>query len=234
MRRRGSKNRREERAFPQFRDAELQVAGLGRQRLRAMPVALIHTRVDTFIAAGTDCFGGFGLDQLLEHPAGDLADQVGAFADADRVEQVGQVRIGQSHRCVLLDVVLAGTHQESRRWLTDRWTSQTHHPAGLYQVLVRVIGRMYQVLGLRLTQRKLAQTVPFVGVGINAALSANMTRHAYQRAEDVYRLRFLTEKYGLDPQTWLRGISGVNDDLESQSEQLDIVQMLDEEIQPDE
>jgi EcsC protein family len=53
-------------------------------------------------------------------------------------------------------------------------------------VLVRVIGRVYQVLGVKLTRRKLAQMVPVVGVGINAVLSANMTRHTYQRAEDVY------------------------------------------------
>src|SRR3954447_10947840 len=51
-------------------------------------------------------------------------------------------------------------------------------------VLVRVIARTYQVLGLKLTQRKLAQTVPFVGVAINSALSANMTRHTYHRAEE--------------------------------------------------
>jgi hypothetical protein len=101
------------------------------------------------------------------------------------------------------------------------------------QVLVRVIGRVYQVLGLRLTQRKLAQTVPFVGVAINAALNANMTRHTYQRAENVYRLRFLSEKYDLDPLAWLQDIPGLDDDLEPQTELPDIVQMLDQERQSD-
>src|SRR3546814_14883841 len=60
------------------------------------------------------------------------------------------------------------------------------------QVIVRVIGRVYRVLGIKLTQRTLAQTVQFVVVGINAALSANMTSHDYQTAEDVYRVRCLT------------------------------------------
>lgn len=70
-------------------------------------------------------------------------------------------------------------------------------------VLVNVITRVYQALGLKLTQRKLGQTVPVVGVGVNAALSANMTANVYQRAEDVYRLRFLSEKYDIDPKEWL-------------------------------
>lgn len=71
------------------------------------------------------------------------------------------------------------------------------------QILVRTIGRVYQALGLKLTQRKLAQTVPVVGIGIDAALSASMTRHVYQRAEDAYRGRFLPERYGLDASDWL-------------------------------
>ena len=99
------------------------------------------------------------------------------------------------------------------------------------QVLVRVIGRVYQVLGLRLTQRKLAQIVPFAGVGINAALSANMTRHVYQRAEDIYRIRFLSEKYGLDPQAWLQDATHVYDDPESGTEPPDVAEILDEERQ---
>jgi hypothetical protein len=70
------------------------------------------------------------------------------------------------------------------------------------KVLVRIIARMYESLGLRLTRRKLAEVVPFVGVGINAALNAAITRDVYRRAEDAYRLRFLSEKYGVDP--WVK------------------------------
>jgi EcsC family protein len=108
------------------------------------------------------------------------------------------------------------------------WKQLTEH------VLVRIIGRVYRVLGVKLTQRKLAQTVPVVGIGINAALSANMTRHTYQRAEDVYRLRFLSEKYSLDPQAWLQSVTRVDQDPESRRELLpDIAEMLDEERQSD-
>ncbi|WP_449061514.1 EcsC family protein [Planomonospora algeriensis] len=97
------------------------------------------------------------------------------------------------------------------------------------QVLVTVIGRVYEALGFLLTRRKLAQTVPLVGVAINAALSANMTRHVYQRAEDVYRIRFLSEKYGLDPQEWLQGAAHVPGDPESGTGLPDVAGILDEE-----
>lgn len=97
-------------------------------------------------------------------------------------------------------------------------------------ILVRVIARAYQVLGLRLTQRKLAQAVPVVGVGLNATLSANMTKNAYQRAEDVYRLRFLSEKYDIDPQGWMAGFDVPDTGPESGTELPDVAEMLDEEL----
>ena len=68
-------------------------------------------------------------------------------------------------------------------------------------VLVRAIARVYNLLGFHLTQRKLARTVPVVGVGMNAALSASMTKSVYQRAEDVYRLRFSRRSTELTPGT---------------------------------
>ncbi|WP_293781493.1 EcsC family protein [uncultured Aeromicrobium sp.] len=97
------------------------------------------------------------------------------------------------------------------------------------QVVVRAISRVYQALGLKLTQRKLAQTVPVVGVGLNATLNANMTRHVYQRAEDVYRIRFLSDKYGIDPQMWIP--ADVADDVDpgSGEELPDVVAILEEE-----
>ena len=59
-----------------------------------------------------------------------------------------------------------------------------------------------------------------------------MTRHAYQR-EDVYRLRFLSEKYSLDPQAGLEGFTPVDGDSESRRELPNIADMLDEERQAD-
>lgn len=136
----------------------------------------------------------------------------------------------------VLSLGMAGTLEAKHTALAalSRLTQQMMRQATWRQlnehVLVRVIGRVYQLLGLRLTQRKLAQTVPFVGIGINAALNANMTRHAYQRAEDVYRLRFLSEKYGVDPRDWLDGVEFARSDPDGGAELPDVVEILEEEI----
>lgn len=101
-------------------------------------------------------------------------------------------------------------------------------------VLVKVTNRFYQSLGLRLTKRKLAQIVPVLGVGISAALSANITRTAYDRAEDVYRLRFLSDKYGIDPAEWMADTSRVDEQSPEQLEIPDVIQLLKDERRSDE
>ncbi|WP_248960897.1 EcsC family protein [Sphaerisporangium perillae] len=70
--------------------------------------------------------------------------------------------------------------------------------------LVSVIDAVYKALGFKLTKQKLAEVVPLAGVGFNAVLSAEMTDRTFRRAKAVYRLRFLSEKYGIDPKTWMR------------------------------
>ena len=68
--------------------------------------------------------------------------------------------------------------------------------------LVKLIDRVFTVLGEKLIKRKLAQAVPVAGVLINAGLSAQMADSAYRSARDAYRLRFLSEKYDLPPMEW--------------------------------
>lgn len=41
------------------------------------------------------------------------------------------------------------------------------------------------------------------GVVLNAALSAQMTEQTFRRAQAVYRLRTLSEAYGIDPREWM-------------------------------
>jgi hypothetical protein len=69
--------------------------------------------------------------------------------------------------------------------------------------LVRMIDRVFGLLGEKLVKRKLAQAVPVAGAFINAGLSAHMADQTYRRARDAYRLRFLAEKYGIDPEDWI-------------------------------
>ncbi len=112
----------EERALAELRDRQRQVAGLRREHLRAGPVAVRDAIGAPFPRVGTDLLGRFGVDGLLERPLGQFADEVAALPDAERVEQVGNGRLRQSHRRVLLVVHLVVHIPGSRRWLTSRWT----------------------------------------------------------------------------------------------------------------
>ena len=80
----------------------MQIAGLGRHHPRAVTVAFSDPSLAAFVAAGADRRGGFDLDQLLQRPTGELADQIDAIGRLQRGQQIGQGRLRQSHRCVLL------------------------------------------------------------------------------------------------------------------------------------
>jgi hypothetical protein len=68
--------------------------------------------------------------------------------------------------------------------------------------MVNVIQRVVSSLGFNLTKRKLAQAVPIAGAAVNAGLNARIVHKTFEGAQHAYRLRFLTEKYGLDPSAW--------------------------------
>ena len=71
--------------------------------------------------------------------------------------------------------------------------------------LVKLIDRVFAQLGEKLTKQKLGQAVPVAGVFINAGLSAHMTDTTFRAARDIYRVRFLSDKYGIDPRSWSAG-----------------------------
>jgi hypothetical protein len=64
-------------------------------------------------------------------------------------------------------------------------------------VVTRVVEKVYARLGMRLTQRKLGQAVPVIGVVIGAGLNARMLAQVVDDAEHAYRKRHLQEKYGI-------------------------------------
>ncbi|WP_396925848.1 EcsC family protein [Mycolicibacterium sp.] len=68
--------------------------------------------------------------------------------------------------------------------------------------LVNVIQTVVTSLGFNLTKKKLAQAVPVAGAVINGGLNARLAQNTFNRAQSAYRLRFLTEKYGLDASQW--------------------------------
>lgn len=79
--------------------------------------------------------------------------------------------------------------------------------------LIKLIDQVFTALGEKLVKRKLVQAVPVAGILINAGLSAQMADSAYRSARDAYRLRFLSEKYGVDPIRWVAGEPDTLDDL---------------------
>ena len=86
-------------------------------------------------------------------------------------------------------------------------------------LLVNAIDRAYVKLGFTLTKRKLAQAVPVAGAVLNAGINAGLVNQTFRRAEAVYRLRFLSEHYGIDPAEWRRDFPAGPDEAE------DIVQV---------
>ena len=80
--------------------------------------------------------------------------------------------------------------------------------------VTRVVQAVYASLGMRLTQRKLAQAVPVVGIVIGAGLNARALARVVDDAEHLYLERFLRERYGLPVEA---------DDEGSESALIDIV-----------
>jgi hypothetical protein len=75
------------------------------------------------------------------------------------------------------------------------WTQLNEH------LLVGVINRAFAAMGLKLTQKKLAQAVPVAGILISGGVNLQLLHRVHDAATQAYRLRFLTEKYGLDAPT---------------------------------
>lgn len=70
-------------------------------------------------------------------------------------------------------------------------------------VLVKVIQRVFAAVGLKLTQKRLAQVVPVAGGILSAGLSYDMLDRALRDATRVYRVRYLAEKHGLSFDEWV-------------------------------
>ncbi|MDK1685014.1 EcsC family protein [Acinetobacter terrestris] len=65
-------------------------------------------------------------------------------------------------------------------------------------VLVNMIKRMAEALGIRLTKAKLAQAVPIFGAFVGAGFNAYYTEKVCDAAYFLYKERFLARKYDLE------------------------------------
>jgi hypothetical protein len=65
--------------------------------------------------------------------------------------------------------------------------------------VTQIVKAVYKVLGMRITQQKLGQAVPIVGILIGSGLNARLLARVGSDADHLYRERFLREKYDLPP-----------------------------------
>lgn len=63
---------------------------------------------------------------------------------------------------------------------------------------VQIIQQIAKALGIRLTKAKLAQAIPLTGAAVGAGFNAYYTTKVCETAFNLYRERFLAQKYGDD------------------------------------
>lgn len=99
-------------------------------------------------------------------------------------------------------------------------------------VIVGVIRKVFSSLGVKLTHRKLASAVPVFGIALNGGLNVSLARKTFERAQEAYRLRYLSEKYGLDPELWVSSVIDAEfEDVLDEKDTVDVEEMLAEAIE---
>lgn len=109
----------------------------------------------------------------------------------ERLYALGVLSVGtapdRGKLAAYLELVRIGQRLGSQPWA---------HLGG--NTVTTVVERANAILGRRLTQRKLGQAVPVAGAVIGAGLNARLLSKIVDDADNLYRERFLREKYGLD------------------------------------
>ena len=91
---------REERACPQLWNLRLDVAHRGRDRLRAMSIAVGGAAFGAFVPVGADLRSGFGLDQCLQAGPDEFGEHGLRIGGQQCVELGVYARMGLGHRVV--------------------------------------------------------------------------------------------------------------------------------------
>lgn len=96
-------------------------------------------------------------------------------------------------------------------------------------VITGVVEKVFARLGYRLTQRKLGQAVPILGIGFGAVANAKVMTSVINNAEHLYRERFLRDRYGIVPKTDIDALSpGSGDEAGYDEDVIDIVDIVEE------
>ena len=102
----------------QLRDRQLDIAGLGRQQSRTGPVALGRATLRALVTGRADHLGRLRVDQSLKDHLHTRADQINIATGAHRVEELGQVKLGQGHRVISFCMFFGRNTQRFTRWPT--------------------------------------------------------------------------------------------------------------------
>jgi hypothetical protein len=137
IRRRGSSKAGKNDPSPHFRDAQLHVAGLGRQQPGAGAVAV----GGALVAPGADARGGFGVDQGCSTSPERLADDVEVAVGAQCIQQLRQGRLVEGHRGGLLGVHLGRDTLSFTRWPSPCYSTGRALPSKSTTFLGRLPGR---------------------------------------------------------------------------------------------
>jgi hypothetical protein len=105
--------RREERAGPQLRDAQLHIPGRGAHQPIPVPVALGHPGRGSLVRCRPDPSCRLRVDQRLEHRLQRLTHHAIGVGDLQRLQQLQQGRLIQGHRACLLPRVLERSRKDS-------------------------------------------------------------------------------------------------------------------------
>src|SRR5436305_12090769 len=98
-----------------------------------MAVALVGAGLGALVGFGADLGGQLGLDQGLEHQLHAAANDVDVAASVQCVEQLGQVRLIEGHRCFSFVIPARNT---------SKITPMAHQVVDPYGDLHHVTGRM--------------------------------------------------------------------------------------------
>ena len=96
-------------------------------------------------------------------------------------------------------------------------------------IAAQVIRRVYQGLGYKITQRKLGQAVPFLGIILGGGLNARMLTDVVDSADHLYKERFLRQKYGIAIDLNDADLSSTSDD----DQAVPIDEILEEQLAED-